>query len=276
MTKLPNIHIKNKIKEGLSDGDASPEGLNIEVLPCASMHLKAKKAPPSRPRQKRLKTRLAKMGLSMLLLLAVLIAGCNLIVLASAADCVYTTMDAVPKKTAIIILGASVHGDRLSMVLEDRTLAGIALYNLDGNAKLLLSGDHGQQYYDEVNAMRKYILANAPGVADEAIFMDHAGFDTYDSLYRAKYIFGVDQAIIVTQSFHISRAVYIAKSLGIDAVGYAVDETKYKWALRTKWLLREYISRVKAVMDVETDALPTYTGEPIPITGDGRTTWDQP
>jgi SanA protein len=124
--------------------------------------------------------------------------------------------------------------------------------------------------------MRKYILANAPGVDDEAIFMDHAGFDTYDSLYRAKYIFGVDQAIIVTQSFHISRAVYIANSLGIDAVGYAVDETKYKWALRAKWLLREYISRVKAVMDVETDALPTYTGDPIPITGDGRTTWDQP
>ncbi|MBS7527650.1 YdcF family protein [Fusibacter paucivorans] len=226
-------------------------------------------------KSKPMKRRLFKTVFLVLMLLVILVSGCNLLVLASAADQIYTGVDDVPNTQAIIILGASVHGDRLSMVLEDRTLAGIALYQMDDDAKLLLSGDHGEKYYDEVNAMRKYILANAPEVDDRAIFMDHAGFDTYDSLYRAKHIFGVDQAIIVTQSFHISRAVYIAKSLGIDAVGYAVDETKYKWILRAKWQLRECLSRVKAVMDVETGALPKYEGDPIPISGDGHVTWDQ-
>jgi len=129
--------------------------------------------------------------------------------------------------------------------------------------------------YDEVNGMRKYIIAENANVEIEDIFMDHAGFDTYDSMYRAKEIFGVESAIIVTQEFHINRAVYIANKLGIDAVGLSVSEEKYPKRVRLKWQIREYLSRVKAFGDVTIHSKPKYLGEKIPITGDGRLSWDE-
>jgi len=198
----------------------------------------------------------------------------NSIIVLETSEYVYHNIEDLPEKQVVIILGAYVRGDRLSMVLEDRVKAGSDIYMRHKVDKILLSGDHGNVAYDEVNSMRKYIIKEGK-IAPEAIFLDHAGFDTYDSMYRAKEIFDIEKAIIVTQDFHIDRAVYIARRLGIDAVGYAVNEDKYKISLQIKWHLREYLSRVKAFIDVVTHSKPKFLGDKIPITGDGRLSWDE-
>jgi SanA protein len=186
---------------------------------------------------------------------------------------VYTDMDKIPSRTAIMVLGSQTRGKTLSTVLRDRVTGGIRLVQAGKGSKLLLSGDHGQHYYDEVNAMRLYVLANAPDIAEDAIFMDHAGFSTWDSMYRARDVFEVKDLLIVTQGFHISRAVAMARSLGIDAVGYAVDEGKFSGRTLQAWKTREYFARVKAFLSIVFKPKPKYLGEKIPITGDGRSTW---
>lgn len=198
----------------------------------------------------------------------------NFIVIAKTSNYINEDIMDVPEKQAIIILGAYVNGDNLSLVLEDRITAGIDLFDVGKSDRILLSGDHGQEHYDEVNAMRRYVLKNG-SVDENDIFLDHAGFDTYDSLYRAKEIFGIESAIIVTQAFHINRSVYIARELGIDAEGYSVNQDKYKRILQVKWFVRESLSRVKAFLDVVFKSEPKYLGEMIPISGDGHLSWDK-
>jgi len=173
----------------------------------------------------------------------------------------------------VLVLGSQTRGKRLSPVLQDRVIGGIRLMENQKGKKLLLSGDHGQIYYDEVNAMRLYVLANAPDIQHEDIFMDHAGFTTWDSMYRARDVFEVRDLLIVTQEFHISRAVCIARSLGLDAVGYAVNEDRFSGPSLRNWRFREYFARVKAFFSIVFKPKPRYLGEKIPITGDGRATW---
>jgi SanA protein len=172
-----------------------------------------------------------------------------------------------------MVLGSQTRGRTLSAVLRDRVTGGIQLTRAGKGRKLLLSGDHGQLYYDEVNAMRLYVLDNAPDIAEDAIFMDHAGFSTWDSMYRARDVFEVQDLLIVTQEFHISRAVAMARSLGIDAVGYAVDEGKFSGRTLQAWKTREYFARVKAFLSIVFKPKPKYLGKKIPISGDGRSTW---
>lgn len=186
---------------------------------------------------------------------------------------VYTHIGDIPGKTTVLVLGSQIRGTRLSRVLEDRVVAGIDLIETGTGRKLLLSGDHGQRYYDEVNAMRLYVLANAPGIAEADIFMDHAGFNTYDSMYRARDVFEVRDVIIVTQQFHVSRAVFIARSLGLDAVAYAQSQEKFGFRTRMSWETREYLARVKAFIYIVFKPKPRYLGDKIPIIGDGRKTW---
>jgi len=134
-----------------------------------------------------------------------------------------------------------------------------------------VSGDNGQDGYDEVNAMRAYLLD--AGVAPEDLFLDHAGFDTYDSAYRARHVFGVTDAIIVTQRYHLPRALYLADRVGIRAQGVSSDLQPY---VKQAWFsARESLARVKAVGDVLFGAEPEYLGDPVDITGDGRVTWDE-
>ena len=186
---------------------------------------------------------------------------------------VYTEFDKVPSRTAVLVLGSQIRGRRLSPVLQDRVEAGISLMNSNKGKKLLLSGDHGHKYYDEVNAMRLYVLANAPDIQEEDIFMDHAGFSTWDSMYRARDVFEVEDLIIVTQKFHINRAVCVARSLGLDAVGYGVDQERFSGKSLQSWRTREYFARVKAFFSIVFKPKPRYLGEKIPILGDGRATW---
>ena len=197
----------------------------------------------------------------------------NIGMILAAGKYVYNDMDTLPPRTVILILGSQTRGTRLSRVLQDRVDAGISLMEGGKGNKLLLSGDHGQRYYDEVNAMRLYVLSNAPGIREEDIFMDHAGFNTWDSMYRARDVFEVRDLVIVTQQFHISRAVCVARSLGLDAVGYGINQDRFQGRSLRSWRLREYLARVKAFYSIVVKPKPRYLGDKIPITGDGRATW---
>lgn len=199
----------------------------------------------------------------------------NIIIVKKSEKMIYENIADLPEKQAVIVLGAYVRGESLSPVLHDRVESGVEIYSANKAPKILLSGDHGRTDYDEVNGMRKYIIETHPNVNLEDIFMDHAGFDTYDTMYRAKEVFGVESAIIVTQDFHINRAVYIANALGIDVVGYSVSEEKYPERVRLKWQSREYLSRVKAFGDIILNSKSKYLGENIPITDNGRLSWDE-
>ena len=191
----------------------------------------------------------------------------------SARNYVYTGINAIPPRKAVLVLGSQTRGRRLSRVLQDRVDAGISLMENNKGEKLLLSGDHGQLYYDEVNAMRLYVLENAPGIREEDIFMDHAGFSTWDSMYRARDVFEVKDLLIVTQQFHISRAVCIARSLGLDAVGYGINQDRFQGRSLRIWQAREFFARIKAFYFIIFKPKPRYLGEKIPISGDGRATW---
>lgn len=208
------------------------------------------------------------------LAIGIVIFSINYYIVKSTEDFVFTDLKKLPKVDAIIVLGAKVTQEKLSYVLEDRLIAGVNIIYANKAEAILLSGDHGQKEYDEVNSMRKYMLRRKFNIKKEQIFMDHAGFDTYDSMFRAKEIFEIKSAIIVTQDFHINRSVYIARSLGIDAYGFAVDESIYKESLRLNWRIRELLSRVKAFKDVLINSNPTYLGEKIPISGNGMKSWD--
>lgn len=171
----------------------------------------------------------------------------------------------------ILVLGAGVwDNERPSHMLEDRLIVGIELYERGLSDRLLMSGDNGQIYYDEVNVMKNYAIDK--GVPSSHIFMDHAGFSTYESMYRAKYIFGVETVIIVTQEYHLYRAVYIADKLGLEAYGVNSDPRGYLG--QTYRDLREFFARNKDFIQCIFKPKPTFLGEFIPIDGDGDITND--
>jgi SanA protein len=173
-----------------------------------------------------------------------------------------------------LVLGAQVSGTTLSPVLKDRVEAGANAFLNNYAQNLLLSGDHGKKWYDEVNAMRVYIIDNYAFFDKNRIFLDHAGFDTYDSIRRAQKIFCAENLIIISQDFHTTRAVYIARKLGINAYAYAVDQSKYSKKRQFAWAFREYFARIKAFFDTMIRRDPQYLGSKIPITGSGLSTWD--
>lgn len=176
---------------------------------------------------------------------------------------------------AIIVLGAGVKEDGSPcQMLEDRLKTAIAIYNkLDKKCKILLSGDHGQDNYNEVKTMKKYILDNL-SISESDIFMDHAGFSTYDTMYRAKDIFEVNKAIVITNGYHLPRALYLAQKKNIEALGVASDLREYSGIDYYKF--RERFSQIKAfLMSNITKSKPKFLGEKIPISSsDGRITED--
>ncbi|MGB5983061.1 MAG: ElyC/SanA/YdcF family protein [Nonlabens sp.] len=171
-----------------------------------------------------------------------------------------------------IVLGASVRPDKsLSPILQDRVDAALKAYKAGKFQRFLLSGDHGEKNYDEVNAMKTYL--NNKGVNDSVIFLDHAGFDTYDSMYRARDIFQVEDAIIFTQEFHLPRAIYLARKLGLEAQGFVSDMRVYQANSRLQ--RREWLANVKAWSELNIEKQPTYTGDIIPITEDSSRSHDK-
>ena len=171
----------------------------------------------------------------------------------------------------ILILGAGIWGDKPSPMLQDRLDEGIKLYKEGIASKIIMSGDHGREEYDEVNIMKEYAIEQ--GVPSEDIFMDHAGFSTYESIYRAKEIFDADNIVIVTQEYHLYRALYIAEKLDINAYGVNSDPRKYNG--QTFRELREILARNKDFINCIIKPEPTYLGESIPVSGDGNITNDR-
>lgn len=171
----------------------------------------------------------------------------------------------------VLVLGAGLRGDGSpSLMLRDRLVTGVSLFEEGAADRLLMSGDHGSVGYDEVNAMKKFAIET--GVPSECIFMDHAGFSTYESLYRARDVFQADKLIIVTQEYHLYRALYIAEKLGLDARGVAADRAVYPGQeLREA---REVLARVKDFFTVIALPKPTYLGQPVPVSGNGDVTND--
>ena len=170
----------------------------------------------------------------------------------------------------ILVLGAGVWGDRPSPMLEDRLLEGIKLYKEGIAPKIMMTGDHGRKEYDEVNVMKSFAIEK--GVPSGDIFMDHAGFSTYESIYRARDVFTAKKVIIVTQEYHLYRALFIANKLGIEAYGVPADPRQYVGALYRE--LREILARNKDFIKCIFKPEPTYLGEIIPIFGDGNLTND--
>lgn len=171
----------------------------------------------------------------------------------------------------IIILGAGIWGDKPSPMLEDRLKEGILLYNNEVSDKIIMSGDHGREEYDEVNTMKKYAIEN--GIPSENIFMDHAGFSSYESIYRAKEIFNAKKVVIVTQKYHLYRALYIANQLELEAYGVGADPRQYVGAIYRE--AREILARNKDFIKCIFKPEPTYLGDTIPVSGNGDITNDK-
>lgn len=172
----------------------------------------------------------------------------------------------------ILVLGCGVWDNgQPSHMLEDRLKRSVELYNLGAAPKLLMTGDHGRKDYDEVSVMKTYAVE--AGIVSEDVFMDHAGFSTYESMYRAKEIFCAKKIVIVSQGYHLYRAIYIAESLGMEAYGVAADYRTYSGQAVKD--LREVLARVKDFGTCIFKPEPTYLGEEIPIWGDGNITNDE-
>lgn len=171
----------------------------------------------------------------------------------------------------ILILGCGVREDGTpSLMLGDRLETGIALYEAGASEKLLMSGDHGRKEYDEVNTMKDFAMER--GIPSEDIFMDHAGFSTYDSMYRARDVFCAEKIIIVTQAYHLPRALYVAEKLGLEAYGVAALDVNYHGQMYRE--LREMLARAKDFCSAWLQPAPKYLGEAIPVSGNGDLTND--
>ena len=226
-----------------------------------------------RLRAKRSRKRIALWVLGVILGLAVLLAlltlAINLVMIAAARGHIVAKAADAPTAEVAIVLGAKVDvNGQPSPILADRLETAVRLYQQGKVKKLLMSGDHGTATYDEVNAMLKYAIGR--GVPAKDVFTDHAGFDTYATMYRARDVFEVTDALVVTQRFHLARAVYTARKLGIKATGVPADLQQYggEW----HFAVRDWIARVKAFFQLQvTHPKPRFLGPVIPINGDGST-----
>lgn len=172
----------------------------------------------------------------------------------------------------IMVLGCGLKQDgEPTRMLRDRLDQGIALYQAGAAPKLLMSGDHGRVHYDEVNKMKEYAIEQ--GVPSEDVFMDHAGFSTYESMYRAREIFQVESMIVVTQEYHLYRAIYDAEHMGIVTLGVPARQVRYGG--QTMRDIREILARNKDIAACLVKPKPTYLGEAIPVSGDGDATNDK-
>ncbi len=169
----------------------------------------------------------------------------------------------------IMVLGCQVDDNgNPRMMLRDRLDCGIELYDIGAAPKLLMTGDHGRVTYDEVNAMKTYAIEC--GISSSDVFMDHAGFSTYESMYRARDVFDADCIIIVTQEYHLYRSVYNARALGLEAYGVAAEPRRFYG--QTRMSAREFLARCKDFVYCIIQPQPTFLGEVIPISGDGDLT----
>lgn len=230
--------------------------------------------------RRRFLKRLCVAAASVAVLAAATVLALNLTVIGKAKSHILRSAEAASGNSydCILVLGCSVRKAGSdpeifipSDMLEDRLLTGLALYEEGAAPKLLVSGDHGKKQYDEVSVMKDFLKEK--GVPEADIFMDHAGFSTYESVYRAKAVFGAEKILIVTQEYHLYRALYIAESLGLEADGVPADLREYFGQPARD--LREIAARVKDVFSVLFHIKPSCLGAPISLEGDGTATDDR-
>lgn len=215
---------------------------------------------------------ISKAIISLIILSILLTIFINIHVKSSTEDMIISAEESLTKDAdCILVLGAGVRRDGSpSPMLEDRILTGMDLYNKGVSDRLIMSGDHSTKGYDEVNTMKRYAVER--GIPSEHVFMDHAGISTYDSIYRAKEIFQADKIIIVTQQYHLYRAIYTARALGIEAYGVSADIRVY--AGQDLREIREKAARVKDFFMAIFKPNPKFLGDTIPVSGNGDTTND--
>lgn len=197
-------------------------------------------------------------------LLIAVVAACNIWVLGSCSGRLYDNAETVPHKRVAVMLGTNpkTKTGKMNYFYKHRIDAAVKLYQNGKIDRILISGDNSSKTYSEPDAMKADLMA--AGIPDSAIYLDFAGFSTYDSMVRAKKVFGLSEFMVVSQDFHNKRAVYIARQNGIDAIGFNVQNTLFrKW--RIKMELREILARVKAVGEVVMNKKPHFLGEPIEI-----------
>lgn len=214
-----------------------------------------------------------KRGIVLLIAAAMIALGVNAFVAGSAASRIIGEEEAAELTGAdcIIVLGAGVSGGEPTAVLEERLTKCLDLYRAGVSGKIIMSGDHGREDYDEVNVMKDYAVRN--GIPSEDVFMDHAGFSTYDSIYRAKEIFKAEKIVIVSQKYHLFRALYIAERLGLEAYGVSADRPQRGVSAARE--AREVLARNKDFIKCLFLPEPVYLGEAIPVSGNGDITNDR-
>lgn len=184
----------------------------------------------------------------------------------------FKTINKLPDAHTVIVLGASVTSNgNLSVMLRDRVESALFLYNEGKVKRFLLSGDNATVNYNEPKAMKKYLIER--GVPEDHIYLDYAGFDTYDTMYRSKAVFEVQSAIIVTQEFHLPRAIYIARKMGLSYTGYTGDKRIY--AHQDYNAKREFLANIKAYLELAFRKEPTYLGSKIPIEGKPQSSYEK-
>lgn len=216
--------------------------------------------------------KVAKFIAQLVVLIFIIILATNLIIVFSTKNNIISneTANKLKNVDCILVLGAGIKGNNPSPMLEDRLLQGISLYQNNASPKILVSGDHINQNYDEVNTMKDYLVGHK--VPSQDVFMDHAGISTYDSIYRAKYIFNTKKIIIVTQKYHLYRALYIAKQLDIEAYGVTSNQRTY--TNQEKRDIREILARTKEFVKTIYKPTSKYLGEEISLQGNGDLTND--
>ena len=198
---------------------------------------------------------------SLLGIIAVL--GINLFVKSQTDPVIFSKEKDTPGTKVAIIFGAGINNNKPSKYLKDRLDAGIELYKNNKIDKILLSGDNGSDEHDELTVMKLYCYQH--GVDTNKIYLDYAGFDSYSTLYRSKYIFNIDTAILVSQKYHLNRCINIGNKLGIKSYGFAADKGTYQGYKYASF--REYFAVVKSTIDLMIGRKPHFLGEKINING---------
>ncbi len=171
---------------------------------------------------------------------------------------IFANVENVESAEFAIVLGAAIkNNNQPGNYLKSRLDDVITLYENGKVNKILVSGDNGEDAHDEISVMNNYLVKN--GIPQNKIFGDYAGFDTYSTMERADKIFNIENAIIVSQGFHLPRAIYIAKQKGINAKGYATKQSLG----RRKYFVREYFATIKSFFDCLRNRKSKYYGKKI-------------